>query len=55
MMESSRIEPTEIAVGAVVGLIAAAVGWFAHYLSGAEALLLDGNSSFNGATRPRVQ
>lgn len=43
-----RIEQKAIIVGAVVGMIMAASGWLAYYLSGTEALLLDGNFSFIG-------
>ena len=43
-----RIEKKAIIVGAVVGMIMAASGWLAYYLSGTEALLLDGNFSFIG-------
>ena len=46
---NNRIEQVAIIIGAVVGMIMAAAGWIAYYLSGAEALLLDGNFSFIGA------
>lgn len=36
-----RIERKAIIVGAVVGMIMAASGWLAYYLSGIEVLLLD--------------
>ena len=45
---NNRTEQVALAVGAVVGLVMAVGGWLAYYLSGAEALLLDGNFSFIG-------
>ena len=45
---NNRIEQVAIIIGAVVGMIMAAAGWIAYYLSGAEVLLLDGNFSFIG-------
>ena len=45
---NNRTEQIALIVGAVVGLVMAAGGWAAYYLSGAEALLLDGNFSFIG-------
>ena len=44
----NRIEQNAIIAGAVVGMVMAASGWLAYYLSGTEALLLDGNFSFIG-------
>lgn len=41
-----RIEQKAIIVGAVVEVIMAVSGWLGYYLSGTEALLLDGNFSF---------
>lgn len=45
---NNRTERVAIIIGAVVGMMMAAAGWIAYYLSGAEALLLDGNFSFIG-------
>ncbi|MCY3680778.1 MAG: cation transporter [Gemmatimonadetes bacterium] len=45
---NNRIERNAIITGVVVGMMMAAAGWLAYYLSGAEALLLDGNFSFIG-------
>ena len=45
---NNRIERVALVIGAVVGMIMAAAGWVAYYLSGAEVLLLDGNFSFIG-------
>ena len=45
---NNRIERVAIIIAAVVGMIMAAAGWTAYYLSGAEVLLLDGNFSFIG-------
>ena len=45
---NNRTERGALVIGAVVGMIMAAAGWVACYLSGAEVLLLDGNFSFIG-------
>ena len=45
---NNRIERVALVIGAVVGMVMAAAGWVAYYLSGAEVLLLDGNFSFIG-------
>ena len=45
---NNRTEQVALVIGAVVGLVMAVGGWLAYYLSGAEALLLDGNFSFIG-------
>ena len=45
---NSRTEQVALLIGAVVGMVMAAAGWVAYYLSGAEVLLLDGNFSFIG-------
>ena len=45
---NNRTEQVALVIGAVVGMIMAAAGWVAYYLSGAEVLLLDGNFSFIG-------
>ena len=45
---NNRTERVALIIGAVVGMIMAAAGWTAYYLSGAEVLLLDGNFSFIG-------
>ncbi len=47
-MVNNRTEQVALVIGAVVGMVMAAGGWLAYYLSGAEALLLDGNFSFIG-------
>ncbi|SFK93871.1 cation transporter [Shimia haliotis] len=43
-----NIEKRAIIVAAVLGMVMALSGWLAYYLSGSEALLLDGNFSFIG-------
>lgn len=45
---NNRTEQVALVIGAAVGMVMAAGGWLAYYLSGAEALLLDGNFSFIG-------
>jgi divalent metal cation (Fe/Co/Zn/Cd) transporter len=42
----AKIERNSISVGIVANIVMALSGWFAFYLTGSEALLLDGNMSF---------
>ncbi|WP_051303052.1 cation transporter [Psychromonas aquimarina] len=45
-MDIKKIEKRALIAGAVINLIMAVSGWYAYFLSGSEALLLDGNYSF---------
>lgn len=48
------IERRAIWIAAILGMVMALSGWAAYYLSGSEALLLDGNFSFIGVVATLV-